>query len=200
MKKIKPLNYQKLIYKKIIVKDVIDKLMAKIKPLNYQKLIYKKIIVKDVIDKLNEIVKEVNRLQNIKIKTKPIIINPSCPKCKSKNTIKRGKRYNLERGYTQKYGCKNCNYKFTPKNMEYRMRVSETKIKKAIELFNQGYSYSQIAKKIKGVSRQTVGRWLNKYKVPKKDRVFEREIKNQYGTYTRKFNIKYKKNKNINKN
>jgi hypothetical protein len=34
--------------------------MAKIKPLNYQKLIYKKIIVKDVIDKLNEIVKRFN--------------------------------------------------------------------------------------------------------------------------------------------
>lgn len=173
-----------------------------ISKLNYKKLILKKIIVRDVVEKLNEIIEVVNRLSNKKtiktkiiIKEKPKLNNPLCPKCKSKNTIKRGFRYNLERGITQKYGCKKCGNKFVPKTLEYRMRVSETKIKKAIELFNQGNSYSQIAKRVKGVSRQTIGRWLKKYKVPKKDRVFEREMKNRYGTYKRKFNIKYKKEK-----
>ena len=179
------------------------KQIPKISRLNYKKLVFKRIIIKDVVEKLNEIIDVVNKLSNRKTKVITKVItskktntgNPPCPKCKSTNTIKRGKRYNLERGYTQKYGCKDCGYKFTPKTKEYRMRVSETKINKAIELFNQGYSYSQIAKKVKGVSRQTICRWLKKYKVPKKDKVIEREVKNQYGTYKRKFNIKYKKEK-----
>ena len=176
------------------------KQIKQISKFNYEKLILKKIIVKDIVDKLNEIIEVVNTLSQRKPRKSKVIIkektklkNPPCPKCKSKNTIKRGLRYNLERGYTQKYGCKNCGYKFINKTMEYRMRVSETKLKKAFELFNQGYSYSQIANKIKGVSRQTIGKWLKKFKIPKKDRVFEREMKNQFGTYTRKFNIKYKK-------
>lgn len=117
------------------------------------KLNYYKLKCGDITKKLNEIIDVVNKLskrkpQKIKIiKEKIKLKNPPCPKCKSKNTIKRGKRYNLERGYTQKYGCKDCDYKFTPRTMDYRMRVSEVKLKKAFELFNQGHSYSQIAKK-----------------------------------------------------
>ena len=117
-----------------------------------------------------------------------------CPKCKSHNVKKAGTRKNLERGDTQRFLCKNCLFHFTPKTKEYRMRVSENKLDKAFELFNQGFSYSQIANTIKGVSRQTIGKWLKKYKIPKKDRIFEREMKSRWGTnYKRKFNIKYKK-------
>jgi transposase-like protein len=185
------------------------KTIHKVKQLNYKKLIFKKIIVKDIVDKLNEVIEVLNRISQKKPKKPKIIIktthktrnlgNVVCPKCNSKNLVKRGKRYNLERGKIQRYYCKDCDNKFTPRNMEYRMRVSEIKLKKAFELFNKGYSYSQIAKKIKGVSRQTIGRWLQKYKIPKpKERVFEREVKNQYGTYKRKFLIKYKPNAKYN--
>ena len=173
--------------------------MKTINELNYKKLIYKKIIIKDVVNKLNELIKAVNKLSKNKIKiikqeVKPRFQYPICPKCKSKDVKKGGKRHNLERGDTQRFYCNDCNYHFTPKIFEYRMRVSENKLKKAFELFNQGLSYSQIANKIKGVSRQTIGRWLKKYKIPKKDRIFEREMKSRWGiNYKRKFNIKYKK-------
>jgi transposase-like protein len=180
------------------------KQIHKVKRLNYKDLMKKKIIVSDVVNKLNEIIDILNKISYRKpIKTKILLKNTnkkrvfngiSCPKCKSKNLVKRGRRKNLERGYIQRYFCKDCNNRFTPKNMEYRMRVSEVKLKKAIELFNEGLSYSQIAKKIKGVSRQTIGRWLIKYNIPKQDKIFEREMKSRWGgTYKRKFNIKYKK-------
>ena len=153
--------------------------------------------VKDnIIDKIDEIRKEINRLSqeikeaNAKRKNEVRFSYPKCPKCKSSNTIKRGKRKNLERGDTQRYGCKDCDYKFIPKTKEFRMRVSETKLNRAFELRHEGYSYSQIAKKIKGVSRQTIGRWLKKYKIPLKEREVIIEQKNQFGKYKRRFKIK----------
>jgi len=160
--------------------------------------------IKDnIVNKIDEIRKEINRLsqeiEEIKRKTKESPRNidyPKCPKCKSnKAVVKRGFRYNLGRGKIQKYCCKSCGNKFSKSNMAFYMRNSEVKIKKAIELFNSGFSYSQIANKIRGVSRQTIGRWLKKYNVKKpKERIIEREMKNQYGTYKRKFLIKYKPN------
>lgn len=156
----------------------------------------------NIIEKIDEIRREINKLsqeikeRNAKWKKEVRFSYPKCPKCKSNKITKRGFRYNLGRGKIQKYGCKNCGNKFSPNTKDFHMRNSEVKINKAIQLFNKGLSYSQIASQIKGVSRQTIGRWLKKYKVPKpKERVLEREVKNQYGTYKRKFLIKYKPNK-----
>jgi len=155
----------------------------------------------DIIEKFEEIRKEINRLtreiEKIKRKTKESPKNIdylNCPKCKSNKIIKRGFRYNLGRGKIQKYGCKSCGNKFSKANLDFYMRHSEVKISKAIKLFNEGFSYSQIAKKVGGnISRQTIGRWLKKYNVKKpKERIIEREVNNQYGTYKRKFLIKYK--------
>jgi len=163
-----------------------------IKKLNYKKLITKKIIIGDVIDKLNEIIEVINKLSKQKPKTNNLI----CPKCKSTDTIKRGLRYNLGRGKVQKWGCKKCKARFMDSGLDFRMRNHEFKIKKAIELFNQdnpSLSYQQIADKIGGVTRQTIHRWIHKYNILKEDKVIEREQKNQYGTYTRKYKIKYKK-------
>jgi len=160
-----------------------------IKKLDYKKLITKRIIVGDIVEKLNEIIDVVNKLS----KQKPQKQNPKCPKCKSTNTIKRGMRYNLGRGKVQKWDCKKCGNKFTINGMDFKMRNHEFKIKKAIELFNQDLSYQQIADKIGGVSRQTIHRWIHKYNIPRKDKVIVREQKNQYGTYTREIKIKYKK-------
>jgi len=164
-----------------------------IKKLNYKKLIYKKIIVKDVIDKLNEVIEAINKLSKQKIQTKTRFKYPKCPKCKSENTKKGGWRNGLERGKVQRYYCNDCNYHFTPKGFDFRMRVHEIKIKKAFELFNQGYSYAQIAHKIKGVSRQTIGKWLDKYNIQKpKERIIEHEQRNQFGKFKRKYLVKYK--------
>lgn len=141
-----------------------------------------------IIDKLNEIIKEINRLS--RLKQQPKKDNPKCPRCNSKDVKKGGKRKNLERGDTQRYWCKSCSYHFTPKSDEYRMRASKNKLERAFKLRHQGFSYSQIAKKLKGISRQTIGKWLKKYKIPLKEREVEIEMKNQYGKYKRKFKIK----------
>jgi transposase-like protein len=152
--------------------------------------------IKDnVVDKIDEMRKEINRLSKLKnkikvIETKPRFQYPICPKCKSKNVKKAGVRKNLERGDTQRFRCKDCDFHFTPKTMEYRMRVSENKLNRAFELRHQGLSYSQIAKRVKGVSRQTIMRWLKKYKIPLKEREVMIEQKNQYGKYKRRFKIK----------
>lgn len=161
-----------------------------IKKLNYKKLITKKIIIGDIFNKLNEIIDVVNKLSKQKTKE-----NPKCLKCKSTDTIKSGTRYNLRREKTQRWRCKNCKGRFIINDLDFRMKNPKFKIQKAIELFNQGLSLSQIADKIGDVSRQTIHRWIHKYNIPKKDKVIVREQKNQYGTYTREYKIKYKRKK-----
>ncbi len=88
-----------------------------------------------------------------------------CPKCKSnKNVIKRGWRYNKGTGKVQKYQCKKCVYKFIV-SINYHMRHRRNLIDKAINLRKEGNTYAQIAKKLrKKISRQTVNRWVIKYK------------------------------------
>jgi len=152
--------------------------------------------IKDnIVDKIDEMRKEINRLLKNKIKvieTKPRFQYPICPKCKSKDVKKGGVRGNLGRGDTQRFYCKNCKYHFTPKTFEYHMRTSKNKINKAFELRHQGLSYSQIAKRISGISRQTIHRWIKKYKIPLKEREVEIEIKSKIGKkpYKRNFKIK----------
>ena len=143
----------------------------------------------NILDKINEIIKEIKRLNKELIKTKKGKDNPKCPKCNSKDIKKGGKRKNLERGDTQRYWCNSCGYHFTPKSDEYRMRVSKNKLEKAFELRHQGFTYSQIAKKM-NVSKPTICKWIKKYKIPLKEKEIEIEMKNQYGKYKRKFKIK----------
>ena len=144
----------------------------------------------NLLDKLNEIIKEINRLKELTKTKKYNYHYPKCPKCNSKDIKKGGKRKNLERGDTQRYWCKSCSYHFTPRDNEYRMRVSKGKLESAFRLRHQGFTYSQIAKKLKGISRQTICKWMKKYKIPLKEREVEIEMKNQYGKYKRKFKIK----------
>jgi len=194
MKQIDELNYKNAVFKDLILKlneisRAINKLIKK-KPKIILKTIRKTKIIKQII-KSKPKIKFIKQID----KTKPRFHYPICPKCKSHNTKKGGVRRSLERGGIQRFYCNSCHYHFTPKGLEYRMRVNKFKLQKAFELFKQGLSHSQIANRIKGVSRQTIGKWLKKYKIPKKDRVFEREMMSRWGTpYHRKFNIKYKKN------
>ena len=90
---------------------------------------------------------------------------PSCPKCKSKNIIKHGLRH-CGKGIVQRYACKQCGNSFcnNPKDISYRMRGSADDIKKAVALHKKGYTLSQIAKTIGGISRTTALHWVKRFK------------------------------------
>lgn len=118
---------------------------------------------------------------------------PRCPLCRCLNVVKRGTRPTEHRGTIQTYLCKDCDYKFSRYNkLEYRMRQSNVKIEEAIRLRKKGYTFSQIANKIKGVSRQTVLRWLQKFDYkPTKETIVKVRMKSRWGTYYyREFKIK----------
>lgn len=119
---------------------------------------------------------------------------PSCPKCKGNNIIKHGGR-KTGRGWIQRYLCKSCKESFvgdSKKRFDYRMRTPDFEIRKAMRLRKKGYTYSQIAEVIGGVTRQTVMRWLRKYQPIKKEKISKvRKMKSRWGTeYSRKFKIK----------
>lgn len=125
--------------------------------------------------------REVKKLKNI----------PPCPKCRSKEVIKRGTRKTTGRGIVQRYACKKCNWKFSKYDLDYRMRNDIRDIRRALYLRKKGYTLSQIAEIIGGVSRQTILRWLKKYyeSFPK-EKIISRVMKSRWGTtYRRNFTI-----------
>jgi len=136
------------------------------------------------INDLNKIIKEMS-IDLTKMK------NPRCSDCGSWNVIKRGFRPTIDRGKIQKYHCKDCNWKFTHKTIDYRMRHNRGTINRILQLRKQGKTYSQIADEIGDVmSRQSVMRIINKLQKPEKDIIIKRKQHNQYGEYEREFKIK----------
>jgi transposase-like protein len=92
-----------------------------------------------------------------------------CPKCKNKNTIKRGKRYNKS-GTKQLYFCNRCEFTFMKRDGFEKMRYKKEYIVKAIHLHNEGLSLFQVQDYLwqhEGVkvTRQAVGNWCNKYSI-----------------------------------
>lgn len=90
-----------------------------------------------------------------------------CPKCKSVNISKRGKRYNKS-GEKQLYLCNKCKRKFIERDGFERMRYNKKDIVRAIHLHNEGLSLFQIADHLwqhdgVKVSREAVREWCNKY-------------------------------------
>jgi len=63
-----------------------------------------------------------------------------CPKCKSKEVIKRGFRKTENRGNLQRYTCKSCSLRFVENDGFYRMRNNPQKITCALDLFSRGLS------------------------------------------------------------
>lgn len=110
----------------------------------------------ELLKKIKELEKEIQQLKN-----------PKCPLCGSFNIIKHGIRKTLNKSLIQKYECKECKRKFSDySQIEYRMRQPRAEILKAIKLDQEGYNPSQIAGKLKSkVSRQTVWKWLQNFKV-----------------------------------
>jgi len=92
-----------------------------------------------------------------------------CPKCKDKNIIKRGKRYNLS-GTKQLYFCNKCEFTFMKRDGFEKMRYKKEEIVKAIHLHNDGLSLFQVQYHLDRhegvkVTRQAIGYWCNKYSI-----------------------------------
>ena len=70
------------------------------------------------------------------------------------------------------------------------MREDSDRIEKALDLRKKGYTLSQIADELGGITRQSVHRWIHKFQEPIEEKTIKRKMKNQYGTYERTFKIK----------
>jgi transposase-like protein len=92
-----------------------------------------------------------------------------CPKCKSNDIVKRGKRHNKS-GVKQLYLCKKCNLTFVKKDGFERMRHNKKIIARAIHLHNEGLSLFQVKDHLwqhdgVKVTRKTISDWTKKYSV-----------------------------------
>lgn len=91
----------------------------------------------------------------------------SCPECNSKNTVKRGKRYNKS-GVKQRHLCRSCDATFIESNGFERMRHGKKIITRAIHLHNNGLSLFLVQDHIwqhdgVKVSREAIRLWVKKY-------------------------------------
>jgi len=91
-----------------------------------------------------------------------------CPKCKSQNIKKNGKRQTENRGQIQRYQCKDCNYRFTKDDGFFRMRNSPHKITASVDLFFNGLSTRKVQAHLKAFfphncTNMTVYNWVIKY-------------------------------------
>jgi len=90
-----------------------------------------------------------------------------CPKCKSKEIKKDGKRKTQNRGKIQRYKCKNCSNRFITDPFA-RMRNSPQKITCALDLFFRGLSTRGVQEHFKAFfphnsDHSTILRWVRKY-------------------------------------
>jgi putative transposase len=94
--------------------------------------------------------------------------NLYCPKCKSKNFKRNGKRKTENRGLIQRYQCKECRYRFTRDDGFFRMRNHPNKITCALDLFYKGVSTRKVQEHFQAFyphnsHNTTVYRWVVKY-------------------------------------
>lgn len=92
-----------------------------------------------------------------------------CPKCKSEDISKRGKRYNKS-GTKQLYLCNKCLRKFVEQDGFERMNFDKKHIVRAVHLHNEGLSLFQVKDHLWQhdgikVSREAIREWCNKYSV-----------------------------------
>jgi len=91
-----------------------------------------------------------------------------CPKCKSKNFKKNGKRKTENRGLIQRYQCKECNFRFTHDDGFFRMRNHPNKITLCLDLFYRGVSTRKVQEHLqafypKNSSHKSIYKWVVKY-------------------------------------
>jgi transposase-like protein len=134
-----------------------------------------------------------NRIKKLEKEIYKLKGMPKCPKCGSKNVIKHGTRKTLNRGVIQKFWCKKCGevWSFRKKEIDYRMRNDIKDIRRALYLRKKGYTLSQIAEIIGGISRTSVRRWIHRFQPPEKEKIVTRNMGSRWGgEYKRSFKIK----------
>ena len=92
----------------------------------------------------------------------------SCPNCKSKNIIKRGKRKTENRDLIQRFSCKDCSFRFVEKDAFFRMRNSKQKVTMCIDLYYKGVSLRNVQRFLKAhfpknSTPMSIYRWIVKY-------------------------------------
>ena len=94
--------------------------------------------------------------------------NTICPKCKSKEVVKRGNFSTQAHGKRQRYFCKDCKKKFIRNDGFYRMRNSPNKITLCLDLFFKGVSTRKIQDHLNAFyphnsSHKSIYKWVVKY-------------------------------------
>lgn len=109
----------------------------------------------------------------------------ACPKCKSKEVIKWGKRKTDNRGKVQRYCCKSCSETFV-NDVFSKMRNTPEKITCALDLFYRGLSTRGVQEHFKAFfphnsDHSTILRWIRKYSL--KIANYTDNLKLQTGSY-----------------
>lgn len=120
-----------------------------------------------------------------------------CPKCKSKEVIKWGKRKTENRGKVQRYCCKSCSETFVNDSFG-RMRNSPEKITCALDLFYRGLSTREVQNHFKAfyphnANHSTILRWIRKFS--SKIASFTDNLKINSGSYIEVDEMEYHRRK-----
>jgi transposase-like protein len=91
-----------------------------------------------------------------------------CEKCKGRNIKKDGVRKTKNRGYVQRYRCKDCSYRSSIDNGFWKMKNHEKKITACINMYYAGMSLRKIQGHLqmftpKNCHYSTIYRWIVKY-------------------------------------
>jgi len=91
-----------------------------------------------------------------------------CEKCKGRNIKKDGVRKTKNRGYVQRYKCKDCSYRFSIDDGFWKMKNHEKKITACINMYYAGMSLRKIQEHLqmfapKNCHYSTIYRWIVKY-------------------------------------
>lgn len=121
-----------------------------------------------------------------------------CPKCSSKEVVRRGYIKTKVNGKRQRYYCKSCNKKFIPQDSFYRMRNNPEKITCALDLFFRGLSTREVQEHFKAFfphnsGHSTILRWIRKYS--SRISSFTNNIKLQTGSYIEVDEMEYHRRK-----
>jgi transposase-like protein len=120
-----------------------------------------------------------------------------CPKCKSKEIIKWGKRKTENRGKIQRYCCKSCSETFINDSF-WKMKNSPQKITCALDLFNRGLSTRGVQVHFQAFaphnsSNVSIYKWIKKYAL--KIANYTDNLKVQTGSYIEVDEMEYHRRK-----
>ncbi|MBU3913417.1 MAG: DDE-type integrase/transposase/recombinase [Nanoarchaeota archaeon] len=121
-----------------------------------------------------------------------------CPKCRSKEIVKRGYTETKLGGKKQRYYCKSCYKKFIPQNPFFRMRNTPEKITCALDLFFRGLSTREVQEHFKAFfphnsDHSTILRWARKFSL--KIASFTDNLKLNTGSYLELDEMEYHRRK-----